>query len=94
MAKRAAKPKMEIIEVRTPKVDNVIKLDEVIDQLAKKAGGVTSRGARTTRAGSDTQDRLARIKELSAELAQELRALRQSPAGRAKASATPRKRSK
>jgi len=94
MAKRSEKNKIEIIEVQTPKVDNRLPLEEVIDQLAKKAGSGVPATTRTVRARSETGDRLARIKELSTQLAQELRALKGTPAAAAKAPSRTRKRSK
>lgn len=94
MAKNAAKSKIEIIEVKTSKVDQTIKLDEIIDQLAKKAQAASpKKGARAAGASGERQDRVTRIKELSAQLAQELRALKQSPAADGKAPAASRKKS-
>lgn len=91
MAKRSTTSKIEIIEVQTPKVDNRVPLHEVMDQLAKKAGSGTRAAAR---GGAGTSDPLARIKELSAQLAQELRALQGSTAAGGPAPAKSRKRSK
>lgn len=96
MAKAVAKSKIEIVEVQTPKVDNTIKLDEVMDQLATKSGGRTpaGTGAKTKGAASEQQSRIARIKELSAELAKELRTLQQSSGTAPKRPSAPRGRGK
>ncbi len=80
MTKRAAKSPIEITQVETPQVDHRIKLEEVVDQLAKKARGAPQKGARGLGEAGETRDRIARIKELSVQLAQELRGLEQSSA--------------
>ena len=85
---KAKKPKIEIKEVETQKVDKRIPLHTIIEQLAEKAGtrarGLSSR--------SVARDRTARIKELSAELARELRALEESAPESKPASKKPKRR--
>ena len=71
---KARNPKIEITEVEVEKVDNRIPLDSIIEQLAQKAGTQ----ARSLSARPEDKARTARIKELSAELAKELRALKGS----------------
>jgi hypothetical protein len=76
MAKASKTSKAEVKEVEVQKIDNRISLVSILEQVSEKAGTQ----ARSRSASSATKDRATRIKELSAELAQEIRELRKEPA--------------
>ncbi len=82
---KARNPKIEITEVEVEKVDNRIPLESILEQLAQKAGSQ----ARSLSARAEDKARTGRIKELSTELAKELRALEES---RPKPKAAPKRR--
>ena len=69
MAKPSKTSKAEVKEVEVQKIDNRISLESILEQVSKKAGTQI----RSRSVSSATKDRATRIKELSAELAREIR---------------------
>ena len=88
MAKASKTSKAEVKEVEVQKIDNRISLESILEQVSKKAGTQ----ARSRSASSATKDRATRIKELSAELAQEIRELRKESAASQSAKKGPKRR--
>jgi hypothetical protein len=88
MAKASKTSRAEIKEVEVQKIDNRISLESVLEQVSEKAGTQV----RSRSASSATKDRATKIKELSAELAREIREFRKESAASQSAKKGPKRR--
>lgn len=88
MAKASKTSKAEVKEVEVQKIDNRISLESILEQVSKKAGTQI----RSRSVSSATKDRATRIKELSAELAREIREFREESAASQSANKGPKQR--
>ena len=88
MAKPSKMSKAEVKEVEVQKIDNRISLESILEQVSKKAGTQI----RSRSVSSATKDRATRIKELSAELAREIREFREESAASQSAKNGPKRR--
>jgi hypothetical protein len=88
MAKASRASKAKVKEVEVQKIDNRISLESILEQVGEKAGTQV----RSRSASSATKDRATKIKELSAELAREIRELRKESAASQSAKKGPKRR--
>jgi hypothetical protein len=86
MAKASQRHRADIKEVTVEKVDSRISLESILDQLGKK--GVPQAGSRSR----SIRERSARIKQLSQELAREIRALKEESAAAKPVKKAPKQR--
>lgn len=88
MAKASKTSKAELKEVEVQKIDNRISLESILEQVSEKA----ETQVRSRSASSAVKDRATRIRELSAELAREIRELTTESAAPQPAKKGPKRR--